>query len=406
MSFDVDAIRAQFPVLHQEVFGKPLVFLDSAASAQRPSAVIEAVKAYEEQDHANVHRGVHQLSQRATVAFEKGRQSVADFMGAPSKSQVIFTRGTTEGLNLVAHAWGGAFLSPGDEIVLTGMEHHSNIVPWQLVAQRTGAVIKVWPILDDGSLDMDAAGDVLGSRTKVVGCVHVSNALGTVNPVREICAMARDVGALSVIDGAQATPHTKLDVTELGCDVYAMSGHKVYAPTGIGALWARAEVLEAMPPWQGGGEMIRTVTFESSEYAPPPAKFEAGTPNISGAVGLGVALDWLQALGMDAVQAHEAALLDYGTEALQSFKGLTLVGTAPNKAGVLSFVMDGVHPHDIGTILDMEGVAVRTGHHCAQPVMQRFGVPATTRASLGVYNTTEDLDRLVAGLRRVQELFG
>ena len=406
MSFDVDAVRAQFPVLHQEVFGKPLAFLDSAASAQRPSAVIEAVKAYEEQDHANVHRGVHQLSQRATVAFEKGRQSVADFLGAPSKSQVIFTRGTTEGLNLVAHAWGGTFLSPGDEIVLTGMEHHSNIVPWQLVAQRTGAVIKVWPILDDGSLDMNAAGDVLGPRTKVVGCVHVSNALGTVNPVREICAMARDVGALSVIDGAQATPHTKLNVTELGCDVYAMSGHKVYAPTGIGALWARAEVLEAMPPWQGGGEMIRTVTFESSEYAPPPAKFEAGTPNISGAIGLGVALDWLQALGMEAVQAHEAALLDYGTEALRSFEGLTLVGTAPDKAGVLSFVMDGVHPHDVGTILDMEGVAVRTGHHCAQPVMQRFGVPATTRASLGVYNTTEDLDRLVAGLRRVQELFG
>lgn len=406
MSLDVAAIRAQFPVLDQTVHGKPLVFLDSAASAQRPQVVIDAVKTYEERDHANVHRGVHNLSQRATEAFERGRQSVARFLGAASKSEVVFTRGTTEGLNLVAQSWGGAFLSEGDEIVLTGMEHHSNIVPWQLVAQRTGAVIKVWPIRDDGSLDLQAAGDVLGPRTKVVGCVHVSNALGTVNPVREICAMARDVGALSVIDGAQATPHSAIDVGELGCDVYALSGHKVYAPTGIGALWARPEVLEAMPPWQGGGEMIRTVTFEASQYAPPPAKFEAGTPNISGAVGLGAALDWLEAVGMEAVQAHEAALLDYGTAALEGIEGLTLIGTASDKAGVLSFVMDGVHPHDIGTILDMEGVAVRTGHHCAQPVMQRFGIPATTRASLGVYNTTADLDRLVAALKRVQEMFG
>ena len=408
MSFDVAEVRAQFPVLDQEVHGKPLVFLDSAASAQRPLAVIEAVDHYETHDHANVHRGVHTLSQRATAAYEAGRASVARFIGATDPSEIAFTRGTTEALNLVASTWGAANVGEGDRILVTRMEHHSNIVPWQMLAERTGAVLDVVDFDPRGVLDLDDFDAKLTDRTKVVGVVHVSNALGTVNPVAEICHRAHDAGAIAVVDGAQAVPHAPVDVAALGADFYALSGHKVYGPTGIGALWGRAELLAEMPPWQGGGEMIRSVSFERGTiYAKPPAKFEAGTPNISGAVGLGAALDWLTALGRDAVAAHEADLLAYGTELLEQVPHVKMIGTAPEKAGVLSFVFDnGIHPHDVGTILDMEGVAVRTGHHCAQPVMERFEIPATTRASLGVYNTRDDLDRLAAALDRVVTLMG
>lgn len=405
--FDVAAIRAQFPILDQQVHGKPLVFLDSAASSQRPRAVLEAIRHYEERDHANVHRGVHTLSQRATSSFEAARASVARFLGVANPGQVVFTRGTTEAINLVAFSWGAANLRAGDRILLSRMEHHSNIVPWQLLAERVGAFVDVIEFDDRGVLDLDDLDRKLTDRTRLVGVVHVSNALGTVNPVAEIARRAHDAGALVLVDGAQAVPHAPVDVVALGADFYAFSGHKVYGPTGIGALWARPELLAAMPPWQGGGEMIRSVSFEKTTYAPPPARFEAGTPNITGAVGLGAALDWLAAVGRDAVAAHEARLLAYGTELLASIPHVRLVGTAPDKAGVLSFVFDNrIHPHDVGTILDLEGIAVRTGHHCAQPVMDRFGVPATTRASLGVYTTTHDLDRLGEGLRRVLQVMG
>ena len=336
--------------------------------------------------NANVHRGVHRLSQEATDAYEAGRRSVARLLGVDDDRQVIFTRGTTEALNLVAHSWGRANLREGDEIVLSGMEHHSNIVPWQLVAQQTGAVIRVIPVADDGSLVEGAAEEIIGPRTRVLAVTHVSNALGTINPVRALADLAHAQGAIVVVDGAQSAPHVTIDVEALGADFYAISGHKVYAPTGIGALYGRAELLEAMPPWQGGGEMIRSVSFEGSTYAPIPAKFEAGTPHIAGAVGLGVAIDWLMDLGIERVAAHEDALLAYATEQLEQLPGLRMVGTAKHKAGVASFVVDGAHPHDIGTFMDMAGVAIRTGHHCAQPVMERFGVPATARASFGVYN--------------------
>ncbi len=407
MSFDVEAVRAQFPILDQEVHGKPLVYLDSAASAQQPRAVLDAVRAYCERDHANVHRAVHTLSQRATAAFEDARGAVARHLGAATPREIVFTRGTTEALNLVAWSWGMAHLGAGDRILLTRMEHHANIVPWQLVAERTGAVIDVAEIDDRGVLDLDDFERKLTDRTRVVGVVHVSNALGTVNPVADIAARAHDAGAVVVVDGAQAAPHARVDVHALGADFYALSGHKVYAPTGIGALWAREALLHDMPPWQGGGEMIRSVRFEHTEFAPPPTRFEAGTPNIAGAVGLGAALRWLDDLDLDAVAAHEAALLAHGAEVLADIPHLRLVGTAPDRAGVLSFVFDnGIHPHDVGTILDMEGVAVRTGHHCAQPVMARYGIPATTRASVGVYTTRDDLDRLGAALRRVLDLLG
>ncbi|NCG18246.1 MAG: SufS family cysteine desulfurase [Rhodobacterales bacterium] len=406
MSFNIDEIRAQFPVLDQQIFGKPLSFLDSAASAQRPVAVLDAIDYYYRNDHANVHRGVHQLSQRATIAYEAGREAVRDFLGAPSTKEIVFTRGTTEAINLVAYAWGVPNLKAGDEILLSGMEHHSNIVPWQFVAAQTGAKIRVIPMDDRGVLDMEAYAELLNERTKLVGVVHVSNALGTINPVKQMTQMAHKVGAVVLIDGAQAVPHCAVDVLDMDCDFYMFSGHKVYAPTGIGALYGKKALLEAMPPWQGGGEMIRSVTFESTVVAPPPTRFEAGTPNIAGGVGLAAALGWIQALGMDAVAAHEQQLLDYGTQLLGNFDRIRLIGTAPEKAGVLSFVIDGIHPHDVGTVLDMEGVAVRTGHHCAQPVMERFGIPATTRASLGVYNNRADLDRLAMGLTRVMELLG
>ena len=403
---DIDAVRAQFPALHQDVYGKPLVYLDSGATSQKPVAVLSAMDDYYRRDNANVHRGVHALSARATAAFEDARAAVRDFLGATDAREIVFVRGTTEAINLVANSWGRSVLRPGDEILLSGMEHHADIVPWQLVAAATGAVIRPIPLADDGTLDLDAYAALLSPRVKLVGVVHVSNALGTVNPVAQMTAMAHAVGARVLVDGAQATLHVPVDVVALGCDFYAFSGHKVYGPTGIGALWARRSLLEEMPPWQGGGEMIRHVTFEETVYAGVPAKFEAGTPNIAGAIGLAAALRWLTALGREAAFAHEDALLRYGTARLTAIPGLRLIGTAPQKVGVLGFVLAGIHPHDVGTILDQHGVAVRTGHHCAQPVMARFGVPATTRASLAVYNTTAELDRLGEAVEAAIRLLG
>jgi len=399
-------VREQFPILSQESHGKPLVFLDSAASSQKPQVVLDALQTYYREENANIHRGVYGLSQQATARYDAARLSTQRFLGAGDPGEIIFTRGTTESINLVARSWGDANLGPGDEILLTRMEHHSNIVPWQQVAMRTGAVLKVADIADDGSLDLEHFYRLLGPKTKLVGITHVSNALGTVNPIRQVCAAAHEVGAVVLVDGAQAVPHRPVDVQALGCDFYVFSGHKVYGPTGIGALYGRRALLEQMPPYEGGGDMIRSVRFEGTTYAPIPAKFEAGTPNIAGAVGLGVALEWVMEIGMDVVAAHEAELLAYGTSQLSAVDRVRLVGTAPEKEGVLSFVMDGIHPHDIGTILDREGIAVRTGHHCAQPVMERFRIPATTRASLGIYSCRADIDALVTGLGRVMEVLG
>ncbi|MGE3276950.1 MAG: cysteine desulfurase [Vicinamibacterales bacterium] len=403
---DVAAIRAEFPILAQQAHGKPLVYLDNAATTQKPRAVLDAIRDYYERDNANVHRGVHVLSQRATAAFEAARQDLATFLGAAEAREIIFTRNATEAINLVAQAWGRASLGPGDEVLITAMEHHSNIVPWQLLAGATGAHLKVAPIDDRGVLDVEAFAALLGPRTRLAAVTHLSNALGTVNPVRELADLAHRVGALVLVDGAQAAYHMPVDVRALGADFYVVTGHKLYGPTGIGALYGRADLLEAMPPWQGGGDMISSVTFERSTWNVLPYKFEAGTPHIEGAIGLGAAVRWLSAIGMPRIQAQEKELLAYGTEALQSVPGLRLIGTAPEKASILSFVLEGVHPHDIGTIVDREGVAIRTGHHCAQPVMERFGIPATARASLAVYNTREDVDALVHALRAVREVFG
>ncbi|MCA9569493.1 MAG: cysteine desulfurase [Myxococcales bacterium] len=405
MSYDVEALRAQFPILAETGRnGQPLVYLDNAASTQRPLAVLDAVDHYERHAHANVHRAVHVLSQRATEAYEAGRAQLAAFLNAPSPDEVVFTRGTTEALNLVAYAWGG-MLAPGDEVVLTALEHHSNIVPWQLVAARTGAVIRVVPIHDDGSLDLDAYDRLLGPRTKIVSVGHTSNALGTVNPVAEMAARAHAVGAILVVDGAQGAPHAPIDVQALGADFFALSGHKMYGPTGIGALWGRMELLERMPPWQGGGDMIETVRFEGSTWAAPPARFEAGTPYIAGAVGIGAAARFLMDVGRDAVSAHEARLLARATAGLQSLDGVRILGTAPHKAAVLSFVVDGLHPTDVGTFLDEDGIAVRTGHHCAQPLMERLGVEATARASFGLYNTEAEVDRFLTSMAKIVRLF-
>ncbi len=397
-------VRAEFPTLQQEVHGKPLVYLDSAASTQQAQAVLDAVAAYGSRDHANVHRGVHTLSQRATQAFEDARADVARFLGASDPRGVVFTRGTTEGINLVAWSWGMANLGPGDAVVLTEMEHHSNIVPWQLVAERTGAELRVVPFDERGVLDLDVYAQQLDVRVKLVSMVHVSNALGTINPVKEMAAMAREVGARVLIDGAQGVVHGAVDVADLGCDFYAFSGHKIYAPTGIGVLWGRPELLDTMPPWHGGGEMIREVSFEQTTYADAPARFEAGTPNIGGAVGLAAAVRWMESVGIDAIAAHEAEVLAHGTAVLEAVDGLRIVGTAPDKAGVLSFVVDGVHPQDLGTLLDRYGVAVRTGHHCAQPALRRLGLTATTRASIAAYTTAADLDALGSGLERALRL--
>ena len=403
--YDAEGYRADFPILSQRIGDKPLVYLDNAASTQKPGAVIAAVSRYYEHDNANVHRGVHTLSERATLAYEGARAKVAGFVGARDSSELVFVRGTTEALNLVAASFGGDNLESGDEVLLSEMEHHSNIVPWQMVCARTGARLRVAPMLDNGELDMEAYASLLGPRTKVVAVAHVSNALGTVNPVAEMARLAHAVGAKVVVDGAQAVPHGPVDVAALGCDFYAFSGHKMYAPMGIGALWGRSELLAAMSPWQGGGEMILTVTFEKTTYNVAPHKFEAGTPDVGGAVGMAAAVDYVQAIGRDRIATHERSLMTYAEKALLDVDGLRMIGTARDKAGVHSFVLDGIHPHDLGTILDHEGIAIRTGHHCAQPVMDRLGVPATARASFGLYNTAADIDRLVEGLAKAKELF-
>jgi len=405
-SFDVAALRAQFPALQQLVHGKPLVYLDNAATAQKPVAVLDALRRYYEHDNANVHRGVHALSERATEAYEGGRDKVRRFVNAERSTEIIFTRNATEGINLVARAWGDANVRAGDEILITELEHHSNIVPWQQLAARSGATVRVIPIDDAGALMMDEFDRLLTARTKIVAVSQMSNALGTINPVQEIIVRAKRAGATVLIDGSQAVCHLPVDVRALGADFYVFTGHKLYGPTGIGVLYGRESVLEAMPPFLGGGDMIRSVSFEGSTWNDLPWKFEAGTPNIAGGVGLGAAIDFVSAVGLEAIAAHEAALLERATAALAAQDGITLVGTARHKASVLSFVMEGIHPHDIGTVADREGVAIRTGHHCAQPVMDRFGIPATARASFAAYNTFDDVDALAAAMQRVRALMG
>ena len=403
---DVERVRADFPILAMQVNGHPLVYLDSAASAQRPWAVIRAVEDYETHSHANVHRGVHALSQAATAAFEGARERVRRFINARSVREVVFTRGTTEAINLVAQSYARTRLQAGDEILISALEHHADIVPWQLVCEQTGAVLRVAPINRRGELEFEQFRRLLSPRTRIVGVAHVSNALGTVLPVRRIVEAAHEAGAVVLVDGAQAVPHLGVDVRALGADFYAFSAHKLYGPTGIGVLYGREELLEAMPPWQGGGDMILTVSFEKSTWNELPYKFEAGTPNISGAVGLAAAMDYVESLGLPAIAAHEDRLLRRATAALEALPGIELVGTAAHKASVLSFTMQGVHAHDLGTILDAEGVAVRTGHHCAMPVMTFFGIPATARASFACYNRDADIDALVHSLRRAREVFG
>jgi len=405
-SFDVVALRAQFPALNQLVHGKPLVYLDNAATSQKPVAVLDVLRHYYEHDNANIHRGVHLLSERATEAYEGARDKVRRFVNAERTSEIIFTRNATEGINLVARAWGDANVHAGDEILITGLEHHSNIVPWQQLAARSGATVRVVPIDDAGALMMDEFDRLLTARTKIVAVSQMSNALGTVNPVDVIVTRAKAAGAAVLIDGSQAVCHLPVDVQSLGADFYVFTGHKLYGPTGIGVLYGRESVLEAMPPFLGGGDMIRSVSFEGSTWNDLPWKFEAGTPNIAGGVGLGAAIDFVTSVGLDAIGAHEAALLDRATAALTAQDGITLVGTAAHKASVLSFVMDSRHPHAIGTVADRAGVAIRTGHHCAQPVMDRFGIPATARASFAAYNTFDDVDALAAAMQRVRALMG
>ena len=403
--FDVERVRAEFPALGQQVNGRPLVYLDNGATSQKPRPVIDAIRDYYESDNANVHRGLHALSERATTAYEGARDTVGAFLNAADRREIVFVRGATEGLNLIAQSWARPRLEPGDEILITTMEHHSNIVPWQLVCRQTGARLRVAPIHDSGELDMEAFVDLVGPRTRVVAVAHVSNALGTVNPVREIIDAAHGAGAVAVLDGAQAAPHGAIDVRALGCDFYVFSSHKCYGPTGMGVLYGRAERLEEAEPYQGGGDMIRTVSFEESTWNDLPYKFEAGTPHIAGAIGLGAAIEFVVGLGMDAIAAHERDVLHYATEALGRLEGVRIIGTAREKAGILSFVVEGVHPHDVGTIVDRHGVAIRAGHHCAMPLMKRYRVPATSRASLALYNTTADIDALVEGLHGVKEIF-
>ncbi|MGC1456993.1 MAG: cysteine desulfurase [Steroidobacteraceae bacterium] len=404
--YDVERVRRDFPILARTVHGKPLTYLDSAASAQRPLAVIRAVDDYETHTHANVHRGVHALSQEATAAYEGARERVRRFLNARSTREIIFTRGTTESINLVAQSFGRERLGPGDEILITALEHHANIVPWQLVRDATGCSLIVAPIDRCGELVMEEFHRLLTPRTRIVAVAHVSNALGTILPIAEITAAAHARRVPVLVDGAQAVPHIRVDVQALGADFYAFSGHKLYGPTGIGVLYGREELLSSMPPWQGGGDMILNVTFERTTYNELPYKFEAGTPNMSGAVGLAAAIDYVESLGIEAIAAHERLLLDAATSALGSIPGLTLIGTARHKASVVSFVMEGIHPHDLGTILDAEGVAVRTGHHCAQPVMEFYGIPATARASFACYNTLAEVQQLAGALRHAQEVFG
>ena len=403
--FDVEKIREDFPVLRQKIHGKPLVYLDNAATSQKPQSVIDAIVKFYTVDCANIHRGVHELSQRSTAAYEETRAKTKRFLNARTKSEIIFVRGTTEGINLVAYSWGRGNVRAGDEIVITGLEHHSNIVPWQILCEEKGAKLRVIPIDDSGELILEEYEKLLGPRTRMVAIGHVSNALGTINPVRKIIEMAHRAGAVTLVDGAQAVPHMKVDVQALDADFYAFSGHKVFGPTGIGVLYGKSKLLNAMPPYQGGGDMIRTVTFEKTTYNDLPYKFEAGTPDIAGGIGLGAALDYVARIGIEKIAAYEHELLLYGTEALSRIPGLRIIGTAREKAAVLSFVIEGIHPHDIGTVLDRQGIAVRTGHHCAQPVMDRYQVPATTRASLAFYNTFGEIDALARGLEKVKEIF-
>ncbi|MFA6957804.1 MAG: cysteine desulfurase [Thermoanaerobaculia bacterium] len=403
---DAARLRADFPILASRVHGQPLVYLDNAATSQKPRQVIERISAYYEQENSNVHRGVHELSEKATAAFEGARARVRSFVNAKEVREIVFTRGTTEAINLVAQSWGHANVKAGDEIVISTIEHHSNIVPWQMLCDATGATLRAIPVNDRGELDLDAYRALLGPKTKLVAIGHVSNALGTINPLREMIALAHAAGALVLVDGAQAVPHLRVDVQALDADFYAFSGHKMYGPTGIGVLYGKAALLEAMPPWMGGGDMILSVTLEKSTWNAIPYKFEAGTPNIADAIGLGAAVDYIESVGIEAIAAWEHELLEYATAKLEKIHGLRIIGSAENKAAVISFVLENAHPHDIGTIVDQEGVAIRTGHHCAQPAMIRFGVPATARASFALYNTKEDVDALVAAVGRVVEIFG
>ncbi len=402
---DIEKIRADFPILHRTVHGKPLVYLDNAATSQKPRSVIDAVSRYYEEENANIHRGVHYLSERATEDYEAARKTVQAFLNAAHSHEIIFVRGATEGINLVAQTFGRMRVGSGDEVVVTAMEHHSNIVPWQMLCEEKGAKLRVAPMNDSGELLLDEYAKLLGPRTKLVAITHVSNALGTINPVRKMVELAHAQNIPVLLDGAQAVPHAGVDVQAIDCDFYAFSGHKLYGPTGIGVLYGKSALLEAMPPYQGGGDMISSVTFEKTIYNKLPYKFEAGTPDVSGVIGLGAAIQYVNGLGIEKIAAHEHELLKYATETVSAVPGVRLIGTAKEKAGVLSFVFDNVHPHDVGTILDQEGIAIRTGHHCAQPVMQRFGIPATARASFALYNTKQEVDALVKGLEKVREVF-
>lgn len=403
--YDVERVRADFPILREKAHGHPLVYLDNAATSQKPQAVIDAIVNYYQHENANIHRGVHYLSERATEEFELARKSAQKFVNAARPSEIIFVRGATEAINLVAQTYGRTHVRAGDEVLITAMEHHSNIVPWQILCEQQGANLKVAPINQKGELILEEFERLLTPRTKIVAVGHVSNALGTVNPIREIAQMAHARNIPVLVDGAQAAPHVAIDVQQLNCDFYAISGHKMYGPTGIGILYGKQALLEAMPPYQGGGDMISSVTFEKTLYNKVPHKFEAGTPDMSGAIGLRSAIEYLQNLGLDNIAAHEHELLEYATKAVSAIPGVTLVGTAKEKASVLSFTIEGIHPHDIGTILDQEGIAIRTGHHCAQPVMEFFKIDATARASFGLYNTKQEVDALVRGIKKVQEVF-
>lgn len=405
MSFDADTIRKDFAIFETKMRGQPLTYLDSAASAQKPRAVIDAISDFYASHYANIHRGVYQLSAEATRRYEAVRTKVARFIGAPDPREVIFVRNATEAINLVARTWGEQEISSGDEIVLTTMEHHANIVPWQMLAERRGATLRIAAVFDDGVLDVDHLVSLLGPRTRLLAFSAVSNALGTINPVTELTAIARERGITTLVDGAQAVPHRSVDVAALGCDFYAFSGHKVFGPSGAGVLYGRLPLLESMPPFLGGGDMIENVSFEGTTFASVPQKFEAGTPDIASVIGFGAAIDYLEAIGMDRIAAYEHSLLIYATERLLEIPGLRIIGTAKEKAAVISFVLDDVHPHDVGTVLDGEGIAIRTGHHCAQPLMNRMGVPATARASLSFYNTRDDVDRLITALHKTWELF-
>jgi cysteine desulfurase/selenocysteine lyase len=402
---DIANCRSDFQALHQDIGGQPLVYLDSAASAQQPESVIEAISNYQRSDHANVHRGVHTLSHRATELYEGARDKLRDFINAKSRSEIVLTSGTTESINLVAQSYCRPKLKPGDQVLISWLEHHSNIVPWQMVCEQTGAELLVAPINDRGEIELDRLQELLSARVKMLAIGHISNALGTINPLSEIIAKARELDIPVLVDGAQGVPHMAVDVQALGCDFYAFSGHKMFGPTGTGVLWGKEQLLEAMPPYKGGGDMILEVSFENTVYNELPYKFEAGTPNISGVIGLGAAVDYLQSVGMDCVYEHELQLHDYMVRQLQTVSGIRLIGTAEKKASVQSFMLDEIHPHDLGTLLDHQGVAIRTGHHCAMPVMQRFGLPGTARASLGLYNNTDDVDRLVAALQKAKQVF-